>query len=197
VHDEHRHGELAHREVGRHVAWYYIRALVPLDHLLFRLLHHRAGSLPLCDVPTRLLARYGAHLEVGLMVFLGVSAGEPGRSAVRRCLAVVGLQYVLIELVGRLAGRMRPFSARQGARPLVEHGAKRSFPSRHAASAVAMAVVCWPVSTAVARAMALTALALGVARVRAGLHYPSDVLAGAGIGYLAGRALRPMPETSS
>jgi undecaprenyl-diphosphatase len=164
---------------------------LPLDYQLFEFLHHRAGTLAPIDVPTRLLARYGAHLEAGLMLMVGLTSGSNGRNLIGRCLAVVVVQYLLFELVGRVAGRSRPFAVREGARPLVDHGATRSFPSRHVASAIAMSVICRAASPAVAKRMALIALALGAARVRAGLHYPSDVLAGAGIGYLAGRMLRP------
>jgi membrane-associated phospholipid phosphatase len=44
--------------------------------------------------------------------------------------------------------------------------------------------------------MAVLAAALGVARVRAGLHYPSDVLAGAVLGSIIGRLLRQKPVSS-
>jgi len=37
--------------------------------------------------------------------------------------------------------------------------------------------------------MALLALGLGLSRIRAGLHYPSDVTAGAALGWFTGRIL--------
>jgi membrane-associated phospholipid phosphatase len=53
-----------------------------------------------------------------------------------------------------------------------------------------MAVIIQPAARRTARTMALLAAALGLSRIRAGLHYPSDVAAGALLGYVVGRALR-------
>ena len=124
------------------------------------------------------------------MLLVGASRAERGRRALARCLLAVATLYFLIEAIGRLAERARPFATHQRVRRLVEHSPERSFPSRHVASATAMAIIVKPASPQLACLMGCLALGLGLTRIRAGLHYPSDALAGALLGGLVGRALR-------
>lgn len=162
-----------------------------LDLCLFRLLHHRAGACWPLDAPVRLCARYGSWLEIGLMVAVGLRRGAAGRRALARCLLAVGWIYGLVELIGRLATRPRPFAAGGPGRALLPHAPERSFPSRHVASATAMALLVLPVHRRLGGVMAVLALGLGLSRIRAGLHYPSDVLAGGVLGWWVAATLRP------
>ncbi|GJF27198.1 hypothetical protein SHO565_77620 [Streptomyces sp. HO565] len=69
-----------------------------------------------------------------------------------------------------------------------------SFPSGHTAAAfgfTAAVAVAWPAAGAVC---ALPAAAVGVQRVHAGAHYPSDVGAGAVIGAIGARAVYRLPR---
>lgn len=160
-----------------------------LDERLFHLLHHRAGELSALDRPLLVCARHGALIEVLLMLLAG-TGGRRGWKAIARCLAAVALIYLLTEVIGVLYGRIRPFAAHPSARALIDHPPTRSFPSRHVASAIAMARIVRPVSPCLAGAMAGVAGGLAAGRVRAGLHYPSDVVAGAALGAVVGGALR-------
>jgi membrane-associated phospholipid phosphatase len=104
-----------------------------------------------------------------------------------RMLCAVGGIYIMSELLGLLLARQRPFAEDAQVEELLSHHPARSFPSRHVASAVAMALLARTSDVGVARAMATCAVLLGVSRVAAGLHYPSDVAAGAVLGVIASR----------
>lgn len=125
-------------------------------------------------------------VEIALMLALGMR--NPAAAA--RVLAAVAGVYVSSEAVGRAAARERPFARDDGVEDLVDHAARRSFPSRHAASAVAMATVTMRYSRPLGTVMAVVAALLGLSRVAAGLHYPSDVLAGAVLGQAIGSLAR-------
>ena len=129
-------------------------------------------------------ARWLAGVEIALMVMLGIS-GRRG-SAVRM-LAAVSVVYIASEGLGVLWLRQRPFARLSNVSCLVPHDAGRSFPSRHVASGLAMASIGGREHPRLGLVMAMVAWLLGVSRVAAGLHYPSDVLAGAALGWFLGR----------
>jgi len=155
-----------------------------LDSLLFRVLHYRAGSYAPLDLPALVLARYGASLEIALMVL--ATGGPGGRTTLGRSLGAVALVYGLSEAAGHLTKRSRPFVTEPRVRRLLEHQPGRSFPSRHVASAVAMALVVGRVAPRVGYTMGWLAAGIGLGRARAGLHYPTDLLAGALLGAVVG-----------
>jgi undecaprenyl-diphosphatase len=63
-----------------------------------------------------------------------------------------------------------------------------SFPSGHAASAAAAACALLIVAPTFAPAWIGMALVMAASRVYVGAHYPSDVVAGVGLGVLVGLA---------
>jgi membrane-associated phospholipid phosphatase len=132
-------------------------------------------------------ATWLAGIEVVLMG--GLFVGGRQRSA-GRMLAAVGLVYVLSEALGGLWPRQRPFAELADVEGLVPHPAARSFPSRHVASGLAMAAIGGRAHPVLGRVMSAVAWLLGLSRVATGLHYPSDVLAGALVGSVIGRLLR-------
>jgi undecaprenyl-diphosphatase len=73
----------------------------------------------------------------------------------------------------------------EGLPPLGGAPSSLSFPSAHAFSSFAVATAMVRVDPATAGAL-LVALALSLGRPYLGMHYPSDVLAGALLGVLLG-----------
>jgi undecaprenyl-diphosphatase len=169
---------------------YVIARLLAVDAAVAALLNAAVRR----SAPGRLiagsLARQLAGVEVVLMVLLALTGR--GRQAGRMLLAV-GVVYVASEGAGLAWKRNRPF-AETHAQALVDHAPDRSFPSRHVASGLAMAVIGAGASPRLGRTMAGVAWLLGVSRVAAGLHYPSDVLVGALLGLGVGRLLAGGPQ---
>jgi undecaprenyl-diphosphatase len=89
-------------------------------------------------------------------------------------------------LLGVLIGRVRPFHASSEIHLLIPPPASTySFPSGHAsvAFAIAAALAYGDISLGILGLFMAGLVAFG--RVGAGVHYPSDVLAGALLGFLA------------
>jgi decaprenylphosphoryl-5-phosphoribose phosphatase len=91
----------------------------------------------------------------------------------------IGLNYT-VKLVVR-----RPRPVLEGLPPLGGAPSSLSFPSAHATSSFAVATAMCRVDPATSAAF-LVALALSLGRPYLGMHYPSDVLAGAVIGVVLG-----------
>jgi membrane-associated phospholipid phosphatase len=91
----------------------------------------------------------------------------------------IGLNYI-VKLVVK-----RPRPVLEGLPPLGGAPSSLSFPSAHATSSFAVATAMCRVDPATSAAF-LVALALALGRPYLGMHYPSDVLAGALIGIALG-----------
>ncbi len=142
------------------------------------------------DRLTALLAQHLAKLHIALLVLLLVGGrgpcGRQRRATGLRIALALPITMLTVGVVGRLVARERPFSVHKHVTPLLDHTPSRSFPSRHSACAAAMATIALPTEPAAGWLMALGALGLGVSRVYAGLHYPSDIAAGWLIGVVIG-----------
>ncbi|MDQ3876083.1 MAG: phosphatase PAP2 family protein [Actinomycetota bacterium] len=132
-----------------------------------------------------------AHLGRGGVLWIAAGAAAHGfdigrqRTTLRLALGVLAA-YAGSAGLARLIGRGRPCHGNDIA--LIECPDGPGLPSDQVAGAFAGATA---LSASVPRlALPLYALALSIAaaRVYAGVHYPTDVLGGASIGVLAGRA---------
>lgn len=86
-----------------------------------------------------------------------------------------------------LAGRRRPFASDQGITAAIwAPGRSRSFPSTHAATAIALAVALLMMGHPLAPVVVPWAVGVSFSRVWLGVHFPSDVLFGAALGALLG-----------
>ncbi len=105
---------------------------------------------------------------------------RPRRAAWLRGAALTAGAHAVSMGVKRVVRRPRPAHVE----PLVGTAGRHSFPSSHATSAGAAAVAFGALG---ARAVPPLAAAVCLSRLVAGVHYPSDVAAGAALGALTAR----------
>lgn len=133
-----------------------------------------------------LIARGSSGVLLVVLLLAAWSTAAPMATATLTLLLAGVTQYAGKRLARR-HGAPRPFHLGLSPNHL-QQGARGGWPSSHALS---MACVCGALWVAAGpgvllAAAALLTLATGWARVYAGAHFPSDVLAGWGLGLLAG-----------
>ena len=101
----------------------------------------------------------------------------------------MGLNLIAVNLVlKRIVARPRPWLVVEGLNTLLRSGDPNSFPSGHTSAAFAFAaVVCMTCKAWWAKAAAVVAAVLmGWSRLYVGVHFPTDVMAGALVGTACG-----------
>ena len=139
---------------------------------------------PRMEEAMRLLGRVGNNGVVWLVVNLVLAASDPGNRESWLICAALGPLAIGVNYAVKLLVR-RPRPVLEGLPPLGGAPSSLSFPSAHATSSFAVATAMTRVDALGAFAFVL-ALALAVGRPYLGMHYPSDVLVGAGLGVLLG-----------
>jgi undecaprenyl-diphosphatase len=128
-------------------------------------------------------------LFAGMLVAAFVFVGGHRRRRTRRAAAAAGLSagvaLAIAHVLSSVVDRPRPFVADpDGVHLFVRHVADPGFPSDHATAAFAIATALMLRNRAWGAVVLAFATVLGVGRVAMGVHYPSDVLAGAALGSL-------------
>ena len=117
-------------------------------------------------------------------------AGEiRGQDLVRLALAIALVHLTIDVVLKPWIDRPRPPLAIPGLEVSVNVPETRSFPSGHAANAIAAALVLTRVWPRMRRLVWVIATMVAVARVYLGIHYPLDALAGALTGLMCASAV--------
>src|SRR5437016_3596743 len=117
-------------------------------------------ALPIVQATLWFMADTRKH-EIRTVIVLGVLAA--------------GLAFALGLLLERTLARPRPFVA-LGFDPLFSHAPDSSFPSDHTLVGVAFVGPIWLARRRLAVILIAWAVIVGLARVAAGVHFPSDII---------------------
>ncbi len=112
--------------------------------------------------------------------------GERARAAIFAGALATVLGLLIVQVIGQIWDRQRPFVVLNHFHKLIAHPADASFPSDHVTGAVALGAALLIFRRYRMAAVALTvALLIGVARVMVGVHWPTDILGAIGVGIFA------------
>jgi undecaprenyl-diphosphatase len=147
------------------------------------------------DVPSvRKLFRLTSRLGNGvfwyaLMFGLIVAYGVQGAFVAARMLLAGAIGLLIYKVLKSKTTRARPYQVLRDVRPGIDALDAFSFPSGHTLHAVAFTVVATSYIPALSWVLMPFTVLIALSRVVLGLHYPSDVLAGAAIGACVARAV--------
>src|SRR4051812_24374275 len=160
-----------------------------LDYHLFRSVNNLAAHHDALEDPLKVYVQASEFLFVIGLVVLFVFFGPRLRRAAVAAGLSAGLALLVAHFLAAAIGRNRPFVDHPAAHLLLAHAKDPGFPSDHAtgAFAIAFALVLRDRTTGII-ALVL-ALVLSIGRVALGVHYPSDVFAGAVLGLAAALVL--------
>ncbi len=172
-----------------------------VDRDLFTwVVEHRATPLDWLFVALS-VAGQAALLWIVLAPLLALWARRPPLMTTLVTAATVWTADLLAVLLKSFADRERPYEVIPAADPLLRWDVGGSFPSGHAATSVAGAVILASLLGRGGLWLGLLAAAVCFSRVYLGVHYPLDVVAGAALGAAVGlaaaalvRRLRPTSE---
>ena len=127
-------------------------------------------------------------LWIGLAPLLALWARKPLLFTTLVTAATVWTADLLTSLLKLAVDRERPYEVIPAADPLLRWDVAGSFPSGHAATSVAGAIILTYLIGRGGVGLGLLAAAVAFSRVYVGVHYPGDVLAGAVLGAAVGLA---------
>lgn len=162
-----------------------------VDVVIFHWLNSWAGVRPLWDALIIFRATYLWYVVVAAAALFVIATFFPKFRKYRwrntellffAFISAFVARFVVVGLIHLFYSRPRPFEVLTGVYQLVDHVRGGSFPSGHAslAFAVATAISFYYPKTSII--FFLAAISIGVGRVAAGVHWPSDILVGAAVG---------------
>lgn len=161
----------------------------------YHLINQWAGHVPLLDKFMSFTAQYALELY-GLLFLVAWFTMPESEGNRRHALIVAGFSGILALLMNVLIShvwfRPRPFvSLPKGSfTQLIPHSIDASFPSDHVSGSFAFAAGSWKNSDRwVSYSFTTLAILVAVARIYTGVHWPTDVIAGAIVGLLSARIM--------
>lgn len=156
-----------------------------IDLSIFYFFNHTISN-PICDWLFILITtQTNWYIAYGILIyFLLTKFGWEGRAIlVLLILTIVIADQLSSHVVKEVVARVRPCWELPDVRLLVPCGGGKSFPSSHAVNNFAFAVVMSYYFRRYRVIFYVVATFIALSRVYVGVHYPSDVVSGAIIGY--------------
>jgi undecaprenyl-diphosphatase len=156
-----------------------------LDETVLRALY--AGGSAWLFVFVVLSALGSGWVLLGVLPVFVVAKLRPHRARAALLLAALASVSIVVTLTKALTDRVRPANALAWARAAgLSPPSDPSFPSGHAAGSFAVAAFALTLHKGAGACLFALAALIAISRVALGVHYPSDVAAGALVGTLIG-----------
>jgi len=158
-----------------------------LDLVIFNWINGFAGKWRWLDLSGIFFAKYFEYfLLFVLILLLIINLKKYWRMVAEALVAAVFVRFVLVETFYWLHFRARPF-VRNPVHLLVPYDAlQTSFPSGHASFYFALSTIIFGYNKRIGILFFIASFLIVLGRVFVGVHWPSDILAGAVLGIFVG-----------
>lgn len=153
-----------------------------MDFYFFNLVNQFAGKWNLLD---KLGIFFASYFEYFLIFLVFVIFARKWRMVLSIFSAAILARFGIVELIRFVFPRARPF-VENSVNLLISHETSSSFPSGHAAFYFALAFAICLYNKKIGLWFLLAAFLISFSRVFVGVHWLSDILAGALVGIFAG-----------
>ena len=165
-----------------------------MDLLIFQLLNQNVGKWYQLDFLGIFFAKYCEYLLIiGLLLFLLERFGKYWKMVLKAFLAAILARFVFANIIRWIVHRPRPFLVTD-ANLLIGKINESSFPSGHAAFYFALSTLVFYYNKEAGVLFYLVSFIICMARVFAGVHWPSDIVAGAIVGVFSGWLIQKIAE---
>lgn len=152
----------------------YYKTVYPRVSAFFK---QHAAALRLLEACYRGLPFVSAATYMGMLIF---TIARQSRAVFLKELLIPAALFVSVTLLRRKYDFPRPYSVYPVTPLIPKDKSGRSFPSRHAASAVIIAAAGFFLSVPLGAVLLVVAFLISLSRLLAGVHFPRDILAGWG-----------------
>lgn len=161
-----------------------LEQLARFDHAaVIRLSGQRSDGL---SILMKLATRIGDGYVWTILGMLIWVVDDNGFAIVKQLVAAFTVDVMLYKVIKKAFSRPRPFVDVPSVTMLLAPPDEFSFPSGHTAAAFVVATVVGVWFVALVPLLLAVAVLIGISRVYLGVHYPTDVIAGAFLGVVSG-----------
>ncbi len=161
-----------------------------LDLIIFNFINGFAGHWHWLNLAGIFFAIYFEYfLLFALLIFLLKDFKKYWRMVTEALIAAVFVRFVLAEIIRRIYFRPRPFIHNHVHLLVPYSQGEASFPSGHASFYFALSTIIYSYNKRAGIFFYIASALIVLARVFVGIHWPSDILAGAILGIAMGWVL--------
>lgn len=158
-----------------------------MDLYLFRLINQFSFEWFWLDILGKIFAQYlGYVLIFFLLLFIVIRFKKYWKMVVEALVSAILARFIIVEIIRWIWQRPRPFIEVNNVNLLLKHSASSSFPSGHAAFFFGLSTIVYFYNKKAGILFLIGSFLICLARVFVGVHWPSDVLAGAVVGIFFG-----------